>query len=358
MPHDAVNPTPRSTLPHRPATLLVCVVFPLIFVGGLVTTTEAGMAVPDWPNTYGYNLFLYPLSTWLAGPWDIFVEHGHRLLGAAAGLLTILLAWSLWKHDDRPWMKLLGLAALAAVIGQGVLGGMRVVFDARTLALIHGCTGPLYFALCVAIWQLTKRDSCATGSARVLASGVHGAGKAGGILSDGDCEAKAFRLSLLTTCLAYFQLVLGAVVRHIPVDAPPSTFRAAMLFHLFMAAVVTLHVALAVRANFRVRNAAIPLRPAASLLGTAIVVQLLLGAGTWVVNFGFPQWVNSLVTTPDFVIRANSLSQTLVTTAHVAVGSLIVVTSLVLTLRTRLLLQPATAVAAGSFGLFLREAVR
>ena len=70
----------------------MCATFPLIWVGGLVTTYDAGMAVPDWPNTYGYNLFLYPWQTWLSGPWDLFIEHGHRLLGALVGMI-----------DDRAW---------------------------------------------------------------------------------------------------------------------------------------------------------------------------------------------------------------------------------------------------------------
>ena len=67
---------------RRLAIVICCATLPLIFIGGLVTTTDAGMAVPDWPNTYGYNLFLYPWTTWFAGPWDLFVEHGHRLLAA------------------------------------------------------------------------------------------------------------------------------------------------------------------------------------------------------------------------------------------------------------------------------------
>ena len=74
---------------HRCAILLACTTFPLIWVGGLVTTYDAGMAVPDWPNTYGYNMFLYPPTTWLSGPWDLLIEHGHRLLGSLAGLVAI-----------------------------------------------------------------------------------------------------------------------------------------------------------------------------------------------------------------------------------------------------------------------------
>src|SRR5688572_26170195 len=94
-----------SAWPHRWAIALACATFPLLWVGGLVTTTDAGMAVPDWPSTFGYNLFLYPWSTWLAGPWDLFVEHGHRLLGATVGLMTIVLLALIWRRDERNWMR-------------------------------------------------------------------------------------------------------------------------------------------------------------------------------------------------------------------------------------------------------------
>src|SRR6186997_3734563 len=92
----------RSPWPHRWAVVLACATFPLVWVGGLVTTTDAGMAVPDWPNTYGYNLFLYPWQSWLAGPWDLFIEHGHRLLGMTAGLLAIALLATTAMVDRRP----------------------------------------------------------------------------------------------------------------------------------------------------------------------------------------------------------------------------------------------------------------
>ncbi|HEY7710462.1 MAG TPA: cytochrome oxidase assembly protein, partial [Candidatus Entotheonella sp.] len=143
--------------PHRWAVALACATFPLVWVGGLVTTTDSGMAVPDWPTTYGYNLFLYPLSTWLAGPWDIFVEHGHRLLGAIVGCLTIGLVVSLWRSESRTWLRWLGVAALLLVVSQGVLGGMRVVYDERSLAMFHGTTGPLFFAITVAMTVFTSR---------------------------------------------------------------------------------------------------------------------------------------------------------------------------------------------------------
>src|SRR3954470_18775586 len=80
--------------PHRLAVALALVTLPLIGVGGLVTTYDAGMAVPDWPGTYGRNLLLFPFSKWVAGPFDLFIEHGHRLLGATAGVIAIGLVVS------------------------------------------------------------------------------------------------------------------------------------------------------------------------------------------------------------------------------------------------------------------------
>ena len=118
--------------------------FPLIWVGGLVTTTDAGMAVPDWPNTYGYNMFSYPLESWLYGPFDLMVEHGHRLLASLAGVISIALVWQTYRGEARPWVKNFSVVLLALVIFQGLLGGARVVMDARVVAKIHGCVCLLY----------------------------------------------------------------------------------------------------------------------------------------------------------------------------------------------------------------------
>lgn len=323
MPTAPTNTT-SSSWPHRLATVLVCAVFPLIWVGGLVTSSEAGMAVPDWPSTYGYNLFLYPWQTWFFGPWDIFVEHGHRLLGAAVGMLTIAVACSLWKHEPRRWVVQLGFAALLLVIAQGVLGGMRVVFNKQLLAMIHGCVGPLYFAVCVALWQFTSRRYLTTAAAES---------------SSFDARAtKLYRLALITTALAYVQIGLGAAVRHLPHmpdSATPGTFQVAVLLHLFMAAVLTIHIF-----SIGVRGVAAPatadrpsLRRPSLLLLVAVLTQVALGAGAWVVNYGLPDWVRSAASAPEYVVRTQSFAQIAISTAHVAVGSLILVTSLVLTLR-------------------------
>ena len=95
----------------------------LICSGGMVTSKGIGLAVPDWPTTFGYNMFFFPFSKWIGG---IFFEHTHRLIASTVGLLTIILAVWLWLVDPRRWVRVLGVAAVAAVILQGVLGGLRV----------------------------------------------------------------------------------------------------------------------------------------------------------------------------------------------------------------------------------------
>ena len=129
----------------------------MIWIGGLVTSYGAGMAVPDWPNTYGYNLFLYPLETWLYGPWKLFIEHGHRLFGTLIGMITIAFLISAWRCQTRPVVRWLGVAALVGVLFQGALGGMRVIVYQVQLAKIHGCVGPAFFALTVFARGLLNR---------------------------------------------------------------------------------------------------------------------------------------------------------------------------------------------------------
>src|ERR1043165_5849021 len=96
----------------------------LVLAGSFVTSTGSGLSVPDWPTTYGWNMFTFPPSKWVGG---IFYEHGHRLIASTVGFLPIGLAAWIWKVESRPWMPRLGAAALAAVILQGVLGGITVL---------------------------------------------------------------------------------------------------------------------------------------------------------------------------------------------------------------------------------------
>jgi cytochrome c oxidase assembly protein subunit 15 len=306
----------ESRWPHRIAVVLVCATFPLIWVGGLVTTYKAGMAVPDWPTTYGYNLFLYPWQTWVFGPWDLFIEHGHRLLGAGVGMVTIALVGCVWYYDRRVWVRWLSVAALVGVILQGVLGGMRVRNNQPLLAQIHGCTGPAFFALTVALAVVTSPLWRNVSSQKIhpQASRLH-------------------MLALFTTALVYVQLILGSRLRHMSHDLSPGEFRDAVWWHLLMAALLTVHIVLlTVRVLRWHRDQSALWKPAVALSGL-IALQLMLGAGTWIVKYGWPAWCSGLQIAQDFVVRQESQIQALVTTAHVAVGSLILVTSLMLTLR-------------------------
>ena len=319
----------ESRWPHRLAVLLVCATFPLLWVGGLVTTYDAGMAVPDWPNTYGYNLFLYPWQSWVLGPWDVFIEHGHRLLGAAVGIVSIALLVVLWNWEPRRWVRVLGGVVLLSVISQGVLGGLRVIEDERLLAMVHGCFAPLVFSLTVAVAVVTSErwKHPAQIVRRVDADKVH-------------------RLALFTVALAYLQIVLGAQLRHHTLDMAPTVFRAMVFAHLTVAAILSAHVLwlLISVARRRPRMAALnrPCRWLAGLLG----LQLLLGATVWVTNFGWPQFASNVAWTAGYVPVAEGPLQVNVTTAHVALGSLVLVSAVTISLRSLRLLRPAAQDAA------------
>ena len=140
--------------PHVFALLAAIFTWPLIFVGGLVTTYRVGMAVPDWPTTFGINMFLYDMTR---APWGVFGEHAHRLYGAAVGFFTILLMVDFVAFDRRKSMKWLGVVALVAVIVQGLLGGLRVRYNSTLLAAVHGVSAQMFFGLMVALCVLTGR---------------------------------------------------------------------------------------------------------------------------------------------------------------------------------------------------------
>ena len=311
----------RSKWAHRCAWLLVCATFPLIWVGGLVTTTDAGMAFRDWITSDGYLMPLYP---WLSSTGDKFVEHGHRLLGMSAGVLSILLVATIWLSEPRRWVGMFSLAILAGVVLQGVLGGMRVIFDERTLALLHGCTGPLFFAMCVAMTVFTSRWWESAPRAENSTSGK-----------------KVFRLAVVCTCLAYAQLVVGAVVRHSPhmlSPISPILFQIAVYFHLFLALMILAHVLLLALRCFRSR---LQIASAILLLGL-LGTQLLLGMASWVVKYGVPAWATAWFGEMRFVNHEADFFQASIITSHVAVGSLIFVTSLALALRLARLTGGAT----------------
>ncbi len=145
--------TSNTTAVSRMALVVALAYVPLILIGSLVTSTESGMAVPGWPDTYGSNMFLYPLS--LMSQPRIFFEHTHRLFGSMAGLATLLLlALIILNKPTRkfvPWVTLL----LIAVIIQGVLGGQRVVLNNPYLGALHGTLGQIViaYAATLALWM-------------------------------------------------------------------------------------------------------------------------------------------------------------------------------------------------------------
>jgi len=188
------------------ARVAVAATFLLLAVGGLVTSAEAGLAVVDWPNSYGYNMFLYPFSRMTGG---IYYEHAHRLFGALVGLTTIVLALFLQRVDRRRWVRRLAWLAVVMVVVQGLLGGLRVTggFTLSTsaeamrpsllLAVIHGVFGQLFFATLVAlaVFSSTTWRTAARAETRPTAG-----------------TDRVLGVVLLVAVL--IQLILGATLRH------------------------------------------------------------------------------------------------------------------------------------------------
>jgi cytochrome c oxidase assembly protein subunit 15 len=139
---------------HLLALLTAIATFPLIFMGGLVTSHGAGMSVPDWPNSYGYNMFLFPPRLWIGG---ILYEHTHRLMGTVVGMLAIALTVVAWRTERRRTVRFLAASILVAVILQGVLGGLRVVLVKLDLAIVHACFAQAFFCLAALAAVVTSR---------------------------------------------------------------------------------------------------------------------------------------------------------------------------------------------------------
>jgi heme a synthase len=166
----------------------------LIVAGGLVTNTGAALAVPDWPTTFGHNMLLFPWSGMVGG---VFYEHGHRLLGVLVGLLTLGLAATIQLTEPRPWVRRLGLLAVALVCAQGLIGGLRVVLLRDTLAIVHGCLAQAFFALLVAMTVFT----------------APGRRAAPPPLPDPEGRNLGW-LAVVASAVLYGQIVLGALTTH------------------------------------------------------------------------------------------------------------------------------------------------
>jgi cytochrome c oxidase assembly protein subunit 15 len=279
----------------------------LILAGGFVTSTGSGLSVPDWPNTYGWFMWTFPIDNMVGG---ILYEHSHRLIASVVGLLIVVQAVWLWRAEPRRWVRNLGYIALAAVVTQGILGGITVLwFLPDPISIAHASLAQIVFCLTVTIALVTSR-----GWKRGYA--WNGAG----VPADRTLQ----RMAIVTTAIVYLQIVVGATMRHtgagLAIPDFPLAFghllppqwdpKIAIHFaHRAGALTVTAFLLATVGHVFYHHSLRRELRRPALLLIVLLVVQIALGA--------FNIW-----TALHFVI--NSL--------HVVTGASILVTSLVLTL--------------------------
>lgn len=280
--------------PHWFALLATIFTWPLLFIGGLVTTYKVGMAVPDWPTTFGINMFLYDMTQ---ASWAVFGEHTHRLYGAAVGFFTLLLAADFWLFDRRRWIKSLGLVALLAVVGQGVLGGLRVRWNSTLFAAFHGCFGQAFFGFMVALCILTGRGWVS--KARTVT------------------DARKYQiLSAVALGLIYTQVILGAWLRHF------GAFNA-LIVHAVVAVLVLGHLTGVVIRVERHRGEVPELVPSVRALAIFLGLQIVLGVGAW--------W---LLRPYDGFARPVTLLAAIIRTGHQANAGLLLASAVVLTLRS------------------------
>lgn len=280
---------------HRFAVFTAASTFCLIIAGALVTSRDAGLSVPDWPLSYGQ--WMPPMVG------GIFYEHGHRMIASFVGLLTVILAAWLWVAESRRWVRNVGFAALGAVIAQGLLGGLTVIYLLPTAVSVgHACLAQLFFTMTVSLALFTSPGWRARGAEPAS-------------LDDSGWDSgrpPLSQLSVLTNVAIFGQLALGAAFRHKGVGIIP---------HLIGAGVVAVMVVwLLVRVITRYQDWP-RIQRWALLLNGMVMLQLVLGAGAYwirVVTQDAPQPLLPMVT---------------LTVAHVALGALLLATSVLLTIQ-------------------------
>lgn len=308
--------TPKLTEPtyspwtHRLAVALAAVAFPVIWVGSLVTTYNAGMAVPDWPNTYGYNMFAYPWTTWILGPWDLFVEHGHRLLASLCGFIAIALCIVAFRNRSRRWLFWFSLGALGLVIFQGVLGGVRVLLDQRLVAMLHGTVGPAFFAYCVLLVALSRR------------SWQDAVWRPESNAGESAFSRTHLRVAVGFAALTLTQIGLGAGVRHLNMLATREFFVTLVVAHIAVAVALWFYAFLLFLIAYSHRTDRAPTgRTSVALL--LVTMQVGFGVATWIVNYSLPDVESLAPWLASYVIEQEGLLQSYVVTAHVMFGTLI-----------------------------------
>ena len=293
---------------HRFACLLAFATFLLICAGATVTSHRAGLAVPDWPTTYGHFMFSFPIAKWVG---NIRYEHIHRLIASVVGILTIILTFWLVRKDPRRWVRRLGIAALGVVIAQGVLGGLTVkLMLPPPISIAHASLAEAFLCITVALALVTS-ESWIEASPAV----------------DTINAALVQRFALASTIAIYLQIILGATIRHSESGVLAHIVGAVVVFGCVIASLVTV--------LFTQKQQEL-LRPAVLLFGL-VTVQIALGL------------VTLMVRVPKNADGQLSALQTVVPTVHLALGALILATSLVITLKTYRFLALPREVAALPF---------
>ena len=286
------NSTPYNALHHRFTVVAAGCVLLLIVAGALVTSTDSGLSVPDWPTSFGSFYRLPPMTG------GVKFEHGHRMLAEFIGLLTIGVAVFTQKVDRRRWMRILGWSALGTVIAQGILGGLTVLFYLPpAISTAHATLGQTFFCLMVSIAFFTSRSWVQEPDAVVSPS----------------ARPRLTTLSLFTVAAIWMQLIMGAAFRHSGIRLLPHIVGAVVVFCL-----VSTLTLLTIK-----RHRATPqlARPAVILL-TLLLVQISLGLASYVTRV---MWSPGA--------PAPLVSMIVCTVAHVACGALVLVTTLILTIQ-------------------------
>jgi cytochrome c oxidase assembly protein subunit 15 len=257
----------------------------LLSVGGLVTTKGAGMDVPDWPGSFGYNMFTFPLERMTGG---VYYEHTHRLFGTLVGLTSLVLAIYIQRTESRGWVKKFAWIVFALICVQGVLGGIRVTENSTGLAALHGVIGQVIFALIVGITAVATR-AFRTGPPPREAAGV---------------GTERF-LGWLLVILFLAQIAVGALLRH---------FQALLHAHISLAVVVILVSGFAGFRAWGLYPDIKVLKKVGIVLLVLAGLQLVLGFAALIFAWGEPNH------------RARDAFATLIITLHQAVGALLLAT--------------------------------
>jgi cytochrome c oxidase assembly protein subunit 15 len=282
------------------ARVAVGATFLLLVAGGLVTSNQAGLAVVDWPNSYGYNMFLYPFSRMTGG---IYYEHAHRLLGALVGLTTVTLAVHLGLVETRAAVKRAGFVAVALVIVQGILGGLRVTEKSIALAVVHGVTAQVFLSLLVAIAVVSGR-TWRSDRAPLLSRRAR----------------TDRRIASIAVAALLVQIVFGAIQRHLATG---------LMLHIVSAFVVAaLAIAAGVRAWGFYPNEPILKRAGVSVVH-ATATQLALGFCAWIARGA---WTSGSLSLEWKVV---------VTTLHQGTGAVLLAATVTLRLWLTRVLAPA-----------------